>query len=116
MLDFQKLEVYQKARKMHEKVLLFLKENKKVPLKLNDQVSRAALSVMLNIAEGSGRFTKPDKKHYYAQARGSAFESLACLEACFDLGHLDDGDLRIFQNEYEDISKMLFAMIRKLEV
>lgn len=115
MLDFQKLVVYHKARNAHKDVLLFLNDNRSIFPKIRDQLSRAALSVMLNIAEGSGRFTHADKMHYYHQARGSAFESLSCLEACFDLDYIDQNQLNQFQVKYEEISKMLFGMIKTLK-
>ena len=35
------------------------------------------MSIMLNIAKGSGKFTKADKKNYYVMAKGSVFEGLA---------------------------------------
>jgi len=58
MFDFQKLVVYKKARAQHKEVLSFLRNNKNIPPRLRDQLSRAALSIMLNIAEGAGRLTK----------------------------------------------------------
>jgi four helix bundle protein len=46
---------------------------------LRDQLDRASVSVVLNIAEGSGRFTPTEKAHFYLIARGSAMECLAAL-------------------------------------
>lgn len=115
MLDFQKLMVYQKAREAHKEVLIFLRSNKNVYSKLKDQLLRASLSVMLNIAEGSGRYTNADKRHYFHQSRGSAFETLACLEACLDLGDLTQSSLNEFQIRYEEISKMLYGMAQRLK-
>ena len=39
---------------------------------LADQLGRAATSIVLNIAEGAGKFSKPDKRRYYLTAVGSA--------------------------------------------
>jgi four helix bundle protein len=41
---------------------------------LSDQLNRAALSISANIAEGNGRFTKPDRKNFFGIARGSVQE------------------------------------------
>ncbi len=41
---------------------------------LVDQLNRAALSISSNIAEGNGRFTKADHKHFFGVARGSVQE------------------------------------------
>src|SRR5262245_21879503 len=47
---------------------------------LRGQLDRASVSIVLNIAEGAGRTSVPDKSHFFAIARGSATESAAILE------------------------------------
>jgi hypothetical protein len=44
---------------------------------LRDQLDRASSSVLLNVAEGAGRFARAEKAHFYLIARGSAMESAA---------------------------------------
>jgi four helix bundle protein len=46
---------------------------------LRGQLDRASVSIVLNIAEGSGRFSSAEKAHFYLIARGSAMECLAAL-------------------------------------
>ncbi|MGZ3419484.1 MAG: four helix bundle protein [Polyangiales bacterium] len=48
---------------------------------LSDQLTRASISIVLNIAEGAGKYFKPDKRRYYLSAAGSATES-AILDIC----------------------------------
>jgi len=43
-------------------------------------LSRASLSIVLNIAEGAGKISAADKRRYYLSARGSATESAALLD------------------------------------
>jgi four helix bundle protein len=47
---------------------------------LRDQLDRASVSIVLNIAEGAGRRTPADKAHFFVIARGSATECAAVLE------------------------------------
>ncbi len=49
---------------------------------LADQLTRASISIVLNIAEGAGKFSKPDKRRDYLSAVGSATESADILDGC----------------------------------
>ena len=52
---------------------------------LRDQLDRAALSIVLNTAEGAGRTGAADKARFFAMARGSAMECAALFDV---LGNL----------------------------
>ena len=47
---------------------------------LADQLNRAALSIAANIAEGNGRFTRPDRHKVFGIARGSVEECVPLFE------------------------------------
>ena len=47
---------------------------------LKDQLRRAASSIVLNIAEGSGKWSKKDKTNFYRISQASANECLAALD------------------------------------
>lgn len=47
---------------------------------IRDQLKRAATSIPLNIAEGSGKMTNPDKLRFYSIARGSTMECAAICD------------------------------------
>ncbi len=53
---------------------------------LCDQLTRASLSVPLNVAEGCGRRACGEKAHFYAIARGSAMECAAIVDVVRSLG------------------------------
>jgi four helix bundle protein len=89
--------------------------NNKLDRNTHDQLKRAAFSIMLNIAEGAGRFTKPDKRNFYIISRGSAFECVAIFDFLKDLNKVSQEEFNIFYHDLEEISKMLFVMIRKLQ-
>jgi four helix bundle protein len=77
--DHEKLIVYSKAIEFIAWLTDILGE---VPKSLSawDQLDRASTSIPLNIAEGTGKFTGPDKSRFYDSARGSALECAACLD------------------------------------
>ncbi len=50
------------------------------PASLRDQIERASVSIVLNLAEGVGRTSVPDQAHFFAIARGSALECAAVLD------------------------------------
>ena len=45
-----------------------------------DPLDRASTSIALNIAEGNGKYTAPDRCRFFDIARGSALECAACLD------------------------------------
>lgn len=114
MFDFEKLQVYSKAKVFNKSVASFLK-NSKVDNVTKGQLRRASFSIMLNIAEGSGRFTNPDKRNFYIIARGSAFECVAIFDYLKDLEIIDQKTFETYYSKLEEISKMLYAIIKGLE-
>jgi len=67
---------------------------------------------MLNIAEGSGRFSKADKKRFYIISRGSIYECVALFEIFYEEGYINEVEFREFYNKSEEISKMLLRLIQ----
>jgi len=114
MFDFEKLAVYEKARDLNVDLLELMNRYGSDPV-ANDQLRRAALSVMLNIAEGSGRRSRADKRRFHVMARGSLFECVAILDFLLVAHKIDVEERSSFYMRAEELSKMLFAMIRKLE-
>ena len=113
MFDFEKLKVYNKAKEYNKNVNLLLKEVK-LDKTTNDQLRRASFSIMLNIAEGTGRFTNPDRRNFYVISRGSAFECVAIFDYLKDTQSITKEKFNLFYAELEEISRMLFAMIKNL--
>ena len=77
VLDAERLGVYHLALEFHGRAASFALRGDSV---LRDQLRRASLSVVLNIAEGAGRRSKAQKRHFYGIARGSAMESAAIVD------------------------------------
>jgi four helix bundle protein len=70
---------------------------------------------MLNIAEGSSRFSNKDRKNYMVVARGSAFECAAIIEYHYEVSEIDKDSYINFINCLEEISNMLYGLIRGLD-
>ena len=68
---FEKLEVYQKAVTFADQIAELTPAFPRGFGFLVDQLNRAALSIATNLADGNGRFTKPDRKNFFTIVRGS---------------------------------------------
>jgi len=77
-LDHERLHVYQLALELHGMLSAVLPRRGYAVVR--DQLERASLSIVLNIAEGAGRSSGPDKRRFYVQARGSTTECAALLD------------------------------------
>jgi four helix bundle protein len=75
--SYEKLDCYKVAVELRATVTQAI--GKRGSRDLRDQFGRASSSVVLNIAEGSGRWDAADKRRVYLIARGSAFEVTAVL-------------------------------------
>ena len=115
MFPYESLAVYSKAYQANQKVYRLLKDNKLVPGYIKNQLGRASLSVMLNIAEGSAKFSDKDRRNFYVIARGSAFECAALVNFLYTEGELLMEMKDDFYFSFEEISRILFTMIKNLE-
>jgi four helix bundle protein len=114
MFDFYKLDVYQKAKAFC--ILIHkLISNRNFDRTTNDQLRRASFSIMLNIAEGSSRFSNKDRKNFMVIARGSAFEQAAIIEYLHEVSEINKDVYVSYLNCLEEISKMLFGLIKNLD-
>ena len=114
MFDFERLTVYQKAKIFNAGIRAFIKA-RRLDTTTNDQLRRAAFSVVLNLAEGSGRFSKPDRRNFYIIARSSIFECIAILDVLKDEAMVEESVFNGFYNQGEELSKIIFTMIGNLQ-
>lgn len=111
MFDFEKLEVYKKSKVLNKEIIYFLKEARGVDSYIRDQLKRASISIVINIAEGSGKFSKADKRKFYIIARGSVYECVSLLELIFEDTIIDKERFDNFYRKHEELSKMLLGLI-----
>jgi len=116
MQDFRKLKVWGKA---HELTLDIYKLSNNFPKEemyaLTTQIRRASASIGLNIAEGCGRATIPDFKHFLVMAMGSINEVEYCLILAFDLQYIEFEIFKDTQQKTEELRKMLTTFMSKLK-
>jgi four helix bundle protein len=75
-----------------------------------DQLIRASQGIPLNIAEGNGKATEPDRRRYFEIARGSAFECSAVQDVLEVCGALLPED----NEKAKDLLCRIAAMLTKL--
>jgi len=112
MFRFESLEVYDLAKRFSLKIRGII-NSRKFDLITKDQLRRASLSVVLNLAEGSGRFSEKDIRRFYVISRGSLFECIAILDILNTENVIKNEEHKLLLKEGELISKKLYGMIKK---
>jgi four helix bundle protein len=78
---------------------------------LADQLRRSALSILLNIAEGYGRYHYLDKLRFFYFARGSLCETLSSFIAASSIGYITDDQLKWVRETENEAEKALNGYI-----
>jgi four helix bundle protein len=112
---FEKLIVYQKAVDFADEVCLRSENFTRGYGFLADQLNRASVSISANIAEGNGRFTKPDRKNFFGIARGSVQECVPLLELARRRGLVTADDHEALKSQLEEIARMLSGLISGID-
>ena len=82
---------------------------------LADQLTRAAVSIVLNIAEGAGKFSRPDKRRYYLTALGSVTECASICDVCLLLRLITETRCQEGKKILEEVGKMLTTLAKTME-
>ena len=106
--SFEELEVYKKgynlALQIHQLTQSFPGQER---YEQGNQLRRAAVSIVSNIAEGYGRQTTAEFKHFLSYALGSANETIVLLSIAKDLGYTDKGELI---EQYNILGKQIYRL------
>lgn len=86
MFGHERFEAYQLSIQFLEQALILLDHLPSGHSAIKEQLKKAAISVPLNIAEGTGRKHKPDRNRFYSIACGSAME---CAAICDVVGLIE---------------------------
>ena len=113
--NYDDLEVYKKS---YESALKAHALSGNLPKEetygLQSQVRRAAMSIPLNIAEGYGkRESAAEFKRYLQMAKGSSEEMKVLIDFMKDLGYIGKREHEEMRAVYDEIGKMLYALIKR---
>lgn len=109
---FEDILAWQKAKLLNILVYKAFKDCKDYSFR--DQVQRAAVSVMNNIAEGYERKTNKEFKQFLFIAKGSCGEVRSMLDLSLSLGFIEQNDFDTAYGYTEEISRMLSGLIKTL--
>lgn len=115
--SFESLRVWHDARHLVTKIYSSTKANGFAQdYSFRDQIRRAAISVMSNIAEGHERHGSREFVHFLSIAKGSCGEVRSQLYAAEDVGYLDHESASILRGEAAQLARGLAALIERIRI
>ncbi|MDP1688720.1 MAG: four helix bundle protein [bacterium] len=113
---FLKWKVYNDAKELFYFVLQLVKKlPKEHRFEISSQIIRSSLSVVLNIAEGSGKISDRELNRYFDIALGSAHETLAVADLLLGAGFISSKEFDIIYVKIKVISDQLGGFKKKLD-
>lgn len=112
---FEDIIAWQKARELTREIYKHLNFEKVKDRGFCDQIQRASVSVMSNIAEGFERGTRQEFLNYLYIAKGSAGEVRAQLYIALDVEYLNIETFKYLNGLVLDCSRLLSSFINKLK-
>lgn len=114
--SFEDLEIWQMA---HSLVLDIYNLVKNFPQKeiyiLVPQLTRAAISISTNIAEGMGRYSKNEFIQFLIISRGSIEEIKSLLILSRDLSYIDNDKFIALKDKYSLLGKKINTLINSIK-
>ena len=111
--QFEDIIAWQKAKAMTIRIYSNFKDLKDFEFK--NQVCRASVSIMNNIAEGFERKSDSEFKHFLFIAKGSCGEVRSMLYLAYELKYIHEEDYSFLINLSNEISRMLSGLIKSLK-
>jgi four helix bundle protein len=113
--NYRDLVVWQKARQLAGDVYRITSQFPRAEqFGIAQQMRRAAVSILSNIAEGCGRWTRADEAHFLVIARGSALELEAQIVISGDVDLLNEGAPADLNERTIEVARMLNGLLRHL--
>lgn len=112
---FEEIQAWQKARKATKRVYEITSDGKFAKdFGLRDQIRRASVSVMANIAEDQGRFSNKEFANFLNIAHGSIAETQSHLYVAVDLEYLNQNDFTELYDLLDEVAKMTMSLMKHL--
>lgn len=112
---FEEIQAWQKARDTTLRIYRATEDDKFArDFGLRDQIRRAAVSVMANIAEGHGRRSNIEFANFLNLARGSAHEVQSHLYVAVGLGYIGNEVFEELYRSMSDVSRMTLSLAKYL--
>jgi len=112
---FLEFEVYRDGKRFYQLIVVLCKKFPKEFYSLADQLRRCALSVILNIAEGSAKQSDKDFNRYIENALGSINEAVAALDVAVNNKLITEQEFTLLYELAENIAKQLGGFSKKLK-
>ena len=80
---------------------------------VKDQLDRASTSILLNLAEGNGKYSLKDRCRFFDTAHGSALECAAGLDVLVAKGKVTPVEIRQGKDSLQKIVQMLMGLIKR---
>lgn len=113
---FEDIEAWQKARELTKAIYALSNDGQFArDFGLRDQVRRASVSIMSNIAEGFGRGGNKEFIQFLSTAKGSASEVQAQLYVALDAGYINQDQFQKLYSETEATARMIAGLLRYLQ-
>ena len=115
MSDYKNLEVWKKSRALTADIYRVTEQFPRSEMfGITSQMRRAAMSIVLNVAEGNGRWTGRDQGSFMVTARASAYEVEAILYLAQDVKLISPEISEQLRNRTNEIGRMLSGLLRFL--
>lgn len=110
---FEDIIAWQKAKDLTVEIYKNFEETKYI--NFNDQIQRASVSIMNNIAEGFERRTNKEFSQFLFFSKGSAGEVRSMLLLAIELNKISKEEGKRLANMAEEISKIISGLIKSLK-
>jgi len=111
---FEDIQSWQEAKKITVEIYKISGRNTFRDFSLRDQIRRAAVSIMANIAEGFGRNSRKEFMRFLCIANGSALEVQSHLHVASELGYITREEFDRCYQHLHSISRLIGGFIHYL--